>query len=649
MKTAPDILTSRLAGVGARAPFPHVAHAVLALLVACAFVAFLSGCKSTDVLTEHVEDPDLGELDVSASAIYEEDEDAPEDPLQSSNEVQDSERTDLQEELTPLYDETAEENGVAVQRVYDPDSPYDKAASEGTEYSETPDEELESEEVDEEQTEDDQSTSDEEEQAAEEEETQQQEEGGESESEEEGGFELTSGIGGTGTTYDATGSTAELPENCSKVAAAGSYATIVQMLAGYGGLVACDSYWQEQVAQLGLFPDEGVEDLATAWTSDASGTYTLDVKALIAAEPDAILVDGVDYKLTDAQAKKVQAASIDIITVPQLGESGTPDSYITDAVNLVGELLKNSTTVTYSTQASASTYVEMHDSVIDACKEANGGYSVKSIGGTTWSYIYQDDTGKGTGTVLASASGNRITTVYFDTWTSAASSTVIAKRSYSSATLEYLNGEDVDTSDGVGLSATVTNNSFALLDYYLQVSGVVNNAYDYMRPRTSDAGTSSPYVLIAGTSSDLVNASTKVTTRSIPSALWYTPTTIQLGTVWSTVGDADFPGVITSTEDIAQTIVASAGKTDGLYNVGQPYEVYVMPSGIDGSWACGTAESYLSCAWALKTFWDASGVDELAEEATTQFYTTFYRVDEDDVLSTVSCFETTYTAECPTE
>ena len=639
--------TSPERGIGARATAARACEAALALLLALALALCLGGCKSSDVLTEHVEDTDLGELDTSQTAIYEENPDAPEDPLQSSNEVQDSERTDLQEELTPVYEEDAEENGVAVQRVYDPDSPYDKRATEGTESTEVP-EEQDSEEIDEEQTADEQSTSDEDEQQ-DEEETEAQEDSGSSESEEEGSFAVSAGSGGTGTTYDATGTSQALPENCSKVAAAGCYATIVQMLSGQGGLVACDSYWQKQVAERGLFPGEGVEDLAAVWTSNASGTYKLNVKALIAAEPDAILVDGVNYKLTAKQQKKVQAASIDIITVPQLGESGTPDSYITSAVNLVGELLKNSTTVTYNTQTSATTYVQMRDAVLDACVSANGGYSVKSIGGTAWSYIYQDDTGKGNGTVLSTTSNNRITTVYFASWTDALSSTAIAKRSYSSATLDYLNGETVDTSDGVGLSTTVTNNSFALLDYYLQVSGVVNNAYDYMRPRTSDSGESSPYVLIAGTSSDLVNSSTKVTTRSIPSALWYTPTTIQLGTVWSTVGDADFPGVITATDEMAQTICTSAGKTDGLYNVGQPYEVYVMPSGIDGNWATGTVESYLASAWALKTFWDDSSAAELAEEAVTQLYTTFYRVSSSDVFTAVSDYATTYTAECPTE
>lgn len=619
----------------------RVLSLVLVVLVAVVAVACLGGCKATDVLTEHIEDQELGKLDPTQEPIYKENPKADFDSSRQSTKVKNSDRVDKQKAKIPVYDKNASSNGEAIKRTYSSKSNNDETAAKGTEPSKKKGKSKKTQ--DKSKTESTQSTST---NKSDKSDSQSQTSGGSGKSSKAGTLSTGSGIGGTGTVYDSTGEDQELPEYCDKVAAAGCYATIVQMLGGQGGLVACDSAWKKAATSKGLFPGEGVSSIDEVWTGNASSGYTLNVTKLIKAEPDAILVDGTTVTLTTKQKRRIQKANIDIITVPELGISGTPDDNIVKAVNTVGELLKNSSKVTYKTQKMAQNYETMHDDTIKACVKSNGGYSTKSVGGTSWNVIYQDSSGKGNGTSTSNLSGNRITTVFVDSWASANTKTVKAKRSYSGATPLYLDEETVDLSDGVGLSATVSSNQFALVDYYFQVSGVVNNAYDYMRPRSSESKTSSPYALIAGvyTKNIELSGDISLSNRSAPSALWYCPSSYSSDSTWLTVGDSSFPGVVTRTSSIAKKIVSSANKTNGLYNVGQSYKVYVMPSGIDGSWSTGTAESYLASVWALKTFAGVSGADDYVN----QYYQTFYRVKKSKGTSLVSNYKTSYTAKCPT-
>lgn len=628
-----------------RAVCPSLAVAFLVIVFAFCGSLCLQGCKTTDVLTERIEDEVLGTLDPTADPVFKENPEAPEDPTHASTIVKESDRIDDQELGVPVYDEDAAENGEAIYREYKKSSAHDQPATKGTETTQKQEEV--SERPEDVQTPEKLETP---QQAEEEKDGEGAEEGGESEGDDEGEFKVGGGVGGTGNVYDTTGETQKLPEYCNKVAAAGVYATIVEMLGGEGGLVAADAAWKKAVAKKGLFPGEKVSNVQTVWSGDNAKGYKLDVAKLIAAQPDAVLVDGVKVRLDKAAKKKVKAAKIDVITVPTLGDAGTPDDFVVKAVDTVGELLKNSTLVHYDTQASASTYDQMHEQTINSCKEANGGYSTKSVGGTSYDEVYQDSTGRGNGVQTAELSGNRITTVLFDSWTAAKASTATADRRYSSATPLYLDGETIDTSDGLGLSATVSNNGFALVDYYLQVSGIVNNAYDYKRPQSDEGGTSTPYPLVAGSPVGLLRSALKTTNRHAPSALWYSPNSYSADSDWLAVGDSsDFPGVIAKDANIAASIVASAAKENGLYNVGKPYKVWVMPSGIDGSWSLGTPESYLASAWALKTFWDDGDAAEFSDSCVNTYYQTFYRCKQGKGTSFVDDYETVKKAKCPVD
>ncbi|MGN0077171.1 MAG: hypothetical protein ACI36V_00100, partial [Coriobacteriales bacterium] len=328
----------------------------------------------------------------------------------------------------------------------------------------------------------------------------------------------------------------------------------------------------------------------------------------------------------------------------------TEDGSITQAVKLVGQLLKDSSLATYDTQAAAEAYAKLHDGAISTCLKANGGYSVKMIGGTSYSYIYQDPSGKGKGTSTTSLSGTMLTTAFIDSWTTSLKVSSEANRSYSTATPLYLDGQAMDSSGGAGLSVRAGANAFVLMDYYLQVAGVVDNSFDGARPRNADSGKSLPYLVVPGAYASLVTSSSsaKLTMRNAPSALWYSPGSYSGSGSWVTVGDESFPYLLARSETLAKKVTASAGKLNGLYNVGQAYQVAVVPQGLCGSWADGTVESFLLAPWAFCMFQEEGDLAECSSMVSS-FYETFYRCDEGAGADLVDGYKQVYQATCPTD
>ena len=585
-------------------------------------------------MTEHIEDDQIGTLDPDAEPLYRDVPGAPEDPTRTSSHVSDSERIDEQTQTLPDYDKQQQNDEQTDSRDKDDTSDNDQNATKGDD-----------------ETEDDgdnqavgtgEGTTDEASGAGEgtgNGTTEDTEQGGDSET---GNPNESAGAGGTGKVFDPTGSAEDLPENTKTVAACGQYATIVEMLAGKGALTVADADWEATVAAKGLFPGEGTESVAVGWTGDATSGYAIDVSAIVAAAPDALLTDGVSVKLSDADEQALMNAGVDIITVPVLGASDTPDENIVSAVNTVGELLRNSD-CQYDTAKMASMYGTMHDNAIQTCKSNNGGYSFKTIYGTTYSGIYQ---GTGiSGEQTTEQSSTRFVTSFIDGWTYDIAPSSTAVRSYGNATL-YLNGQVMDSSDGAGLSAVGTTKNFMLIDYYLHVGGVTNNAYESAKPATSGDGATRSYLVIPGDTKNLITSQTAYVSRTAPSALWFSPTAIDIDSPWSVVGSADYPCLIARTDDIAQSIVRSANKVNGLYNVGQPYTVRVCPSGLAGSWSVGTVESFLAAPWAFCAF-QSGGDLSAAETYANDFYGTFYRYSG-QASSAIDDFDTSYPAVCPT-
>lgn len=614
-----------------------MALALLAIVFAIAFALPAGGCKYTDVLTEHIEDEELGVLDPDADPIYVNTPGAPEDPDRMSSVESDSDRIDDQESALPRYDENSAQDSATAQREHEDDADEDDNASEGDERSEDEGANAEAGEGELQG----ESAAGEGEGTGPSEADQTQPESGEGP---QGPTAPTGGIGGVGETYDTTGPSMELPEDVTCVAAAGDYATIVQMLAGEGGLVAADEAWIARVAERGVFPGEGVESLAVAWTGAKETGYAVDVSALIAAAPDAVLTDNASAALTAEQEEQIKAAGIHVVVVPAIGYSDTPDEDILSGVAIVGELLKSAPTAN-DASAMASAYVAQHDEAIANCLSANAGYSFKAIYNETYPYIYQGTDTFGTETKFLSTT--RVSTAYIDSWTYDVNASTTAIRSYSGHSL-YLDGELMDSSGGAGLSATTGSQSFMLIDYYLQVSGVVNNSYEGVRPAASGDGSASgrPYLIIAGDSRELVTGSGSFLSRSAPSALWYSVASSESNGGWVTVGDAAFPTLLVKTPEIAQSVVDSASRTNGLYNVGQSYGVRVVPDGFAGCWAEGTVESFLLAPWARCALVD--GGDLSASTSYVEaFYLTFYRCAS-PTTGAVANYDSLFAAPCPT-
>ena len=600
-----------------------VLAAVCALLALTALLG-LSACRYTDVLTEHIEDPISGTLDLTAQPNYEENASAPVDATKQATTSGQSSNQNLQENILPTYSMNPNVDEQTDERENEPESDEQTQATEGTEESKDDGtnrvadgkgdgsgSQVEAGD----QKEDDSTKGDSE-----------KEEAGD---DDEGGDEPTAGKGGKGKVYNDS-TYKDLPDNEGAIAATGQYAVIVQMLAGQGGLAACDATTLKAMKESGGFEyadgdAEGLDSVKTAWRGDGSKDGSLDVDALIEAEPGIVLTDGATTALSSEESDKLVDAGINVVSAPRLGTTYTADADIITAVRLVGTLLKKADTQ-YDANKMAKTYVSMHDSALKACRSANGGYSYKVVQGRSMDGIYQGTSTSGEAT--KDLSDVRMYTVYIDQWTAKTKSKVKASRKFGVATM-YLNGKAMDVSDGVGLSAQCSKGEFVLMDYYLQQSGVVDNSFDTAKPVASGMGKSLPYAIIAGNPEDLLDI--EFNRRSIPSALWFSITGASDSASWTLVGDEVFPALMVRDKDIAASVVNSAKKFNGLYNVGQDYKVYVMPSGPAGSWADGTVESYLLSAWAYDMF-QGDGTISSCEEYLDEYTQCFYRASYEDVL-----------------
>ena len=99
------------------------------------------------------------------------------------------------------------------------------------------------------------------------------------------------------------------------------------------------------------------------------------------------------------------------------------------------------------------------------------------------------------------------------------------------------------------------------------------------------------------------------------------------------VGDAGYPGIIVRDAEIQSRVVASRDSANGIYNVGQSYQVWVMPSGLAGNWADGNVESFLMTPWS-RTAMNVSGQESWDAAATyvNNFYRSMYRCDNASAL-----------------
>lgn len=619
-------------------------RAMFSVILTCMLVLSLSGCKDTDVLTEKIVDQSSTEIDYSLEPLRNETANAALD--EGSFEVEsETDHADEQEKRDPTYDEDdPTSDSQTDQQQHADDVSYDYAATDGGKVSEGAggasndgsggsgaagggDDDTEG-----------GSTVKVEKAPAPDDDNNNGDDVDEPEKPNGGnqGGDPTGGQGGGGETYD-DGTYTKLPTGTKKIAAAGQYALIVQMLGGKGALSAADGTWLSETRNSGAFPNEGLESVSTAWSGDGTNAGTADVNAIIAAGTDTVLTSASYGALTDDQKRVLNEAGVNVVVMPVVGVADALDADIVQAVRVVGELLKDAgTSIQYDAQAMASKYVSQHDDALNKCLTANGGYTTRLEGGSNWAYIYQGIGGQAT----AYFSDTRYVMAYVDGWATAKVSTIHETRSVNG---EFLypetsigsNGFDMDCSEGMGLyipKSDITSSNFALIDYYLQSAGV-------MDIETSHQGT------IATATNHYPNYfNVPYISRWINyNCLWFSFGNYQ-SRDYVTVGDNNYPAIVTRTTEYAERIVSSANKVRGVYNIGQPYEVWVMPSGLSGSWTDGTVESFLVAPWAYCMYQQNKNL-ESCNGFVNDFYSTFYRCGAGDLVQN---YGTTYQATCPT-
>lgn len=579
----------------------RVAKFAAVLFLSCAMVFSLSGCKYTDVLTEHIQDQDNGTLDESQDPIYQEVPGAPTDPDLADAVIDSGQDVDTQVEKMPHYDPSAPDNGPTKARQNSDDTPHDEQASEGTEEGGS-------------------SSSDSGSGAEEGTSTGTGEETTSEQGDTLGDQSSQGGAGGSQAIVDTDGTTTDTASGT--IAAVGEYATIVQMLGGAGALAAADQSWLDSVTAAGAFEGE-LSNVKVGWSGNGGSSGSCDVDAIISMHPRYVLSDGVEPALTSADTAALSAAGIEVLTVPRLDEATTEDDNVVEAVEEVASILNGVAGLQYDPSAMYESYVSFRNSVLKSASDANGGYSYKYQDGTNY-HLYQDSTEYLT--FSPSATNARVSVAFVDNLLSGYSSGT-ANQHYTAtnggATQQVSLGNDgktVDMSDGVAVSAT--GSSYAVLDYYLQFAGIVNNAYD------TDYPSSKQYLVLAGSIAGLSDSSTFASrTLDARSALWYAPNGDETNLAnMAKLSDAAFPAVLARTEGIADAIAASGNKSNGLYHMDGSYHVYVVPSGLSGSWAYGNVESFLSSLWSLRVR-DASNLSTAAT-TTKNFYATFYRCND---------------------
>ena len=585
------------------------AQCVLVLALAALAACACAGCRPTDVLTELIYDQNA-EVDKTLPVLRVETLDAAEQDELISDEQDDAETEDEQEQTEPTYDdEDPTTDTSTAQRRQSEDSASDAKASEGEDpdTSSTGDVKAAAGSANEDAA-DDIGLSDDPDAT--------EGEGGSTatEGEEGSGSSGGGGLGGEGTVYD-DGTYETLPY-ASHIAAVGQYAVIVQMLGGTGALTAADEETLSSWEETGAFPGE-YDDVQVGWSDDGSDAGSLDAQAVIASGAECVLTSSVYGELSDDEEEELTSAGIDIVLMPTIGTVDAYDSQIVYAVRIVGEVLKKAgSDIALDADALASQYASFHDSVLSATRSLNGGYSTWMKDGTTKAWLYYG-TSVLSGAGISSTSSTRYVLSYIDGWATAKSATRIETRKNQTVT--------VDCSEGLGMyfaATKETGNCYATFDYYLQHAGVMDvlmctQSYDY-----------SSY------SDEILETLGDFTLPYISYGVGYNALRFNFTATGSTctVGSSTYPAVVTRTEEYADLVRASADKDDGTYNVGSEYEVWVLPSGVAGSWADGTLESFLVALWAY-CMYQQDGDLATCSAYLQEFYETFYRCSYEDALT----------------
>ncbi len=467
------------------------------------------------------------------------------------------------------------------------------------------------------------------------------------------------GNGGTGQVYGSDGSYANLPY-ASSIAAAGEYATIVQMLGGKNALAAADSEWLSRMRSKGAFSTNGDElaNVQVAWSGNGRASGSADVSAIVASGAKVVLTCDETYGgITQDQANALMEKGISVVVMPAVGTAFAGDDEIVQSVQIVGEILsKAGSSIQYNAKDAANKYKSFRTETINNVVSANGGYTYKTVHGGVAGILDQKlYTGRVTWETNgpSNVSQNLFVTAYVDSWAECESG--------------WSNGIYIDGTKGIGLSANARwvnpRGYFAVYSYYLQCAGVAETAGDAY-PFATDSLLTGPLELSQQAGYFCISTASGLHVETL--YMQFAESNYQSS--YAILGESDmFPAILARNSDIAIRIKNSAETPQVISSLGdyeqvtpynyaecllcpyegssdrflKPYQIWVVPSGIAGSWTDGTVESFLMAPWAYCMYQRGQQLNECSAYVSS-FYSTFFRCDP----TAIEGYGETYVANC---
>ncbi|MDO4502900.1 MAG: hypothetical protein Q4D06_06920 [Coriobacteriia bacterium] len=453
--------------------------------------------------------------------------------------------------------------------------------------------------------------------------------------------------------YDSSDPTQE-PPKVEKVAAFGEFATIVQMVAGTGALVATDA--DNLSSKFTKVFD--TSKVRKGW-KDGGSAKKMDVAQIVKSGAQVILVTDAAYleALSNADFGKLTKANINTVVLRPM----TTSQNIKKNVVSVGKMLDGSTAGKHGKQAEerAQAYVDFHDQVIGDCIAANNG---KYEG----SRVYQ-----GSGKCDVDAKGTEQDETTY---------TLLSSAYDKEATYKGLSLGSASWMPAKGLVYAESGYGTTPVSYYMQCGGLVNNAA--AASTKASAGmvplwqfSANTFGFSAGDWSGItVPLAGDSAIRSMDRVLLDSGKNGSNRTgLGSGFGTSSFPKIIVTKQSIKAALIANSEKGNGMYTpygwngadgTGRVIEAYganlgniilystigvdgdkanaddgnlmgdvipddailVNPHGVFSDWTQGSVDAFLEAAWISDVANDeANGVDWKA--VAKDFYKSFYDYD----------------------
>lgn len=377
-----------------------------------------------------------------------------------------------------------------------------------------------------------------------------------------------------------------------KVAAAGPYATIVQSLGGRGALAAAPQQWLDGLPAAAYNGGEELADVRgiSAW---GDGTQMTDaaVRDIIDSGAECVLTSNTFNVMSQDQANAFSAAGVDVLVLPDIGVYNAMDEDILTTADVIGELLKDAgLSIQFDAKRAAATYRSMHNEALATYVNKNGGYSCLMWGNYyLQNWIYQGNWYEAEANKIRNVSENRVFTTYIDYW---------------------------DEEKKIGLGNPRNNvdsrSSYDLISFYFQHSGAVR--------RDDNAGESDFGIIYSNTTAGIRLAPAGL--PEIADRPYVNPNGLSTPLFIARNGEIASK-VAQSVADSEVMTWSDEDKFRSGYNLGYDYDVFVMPSGIDGSWNDGSFESFLLVPWTYSIINNHGTAD--SDSFVNDFYSTFYR------------------------